>query len=196
MIHLENFLNVFFFLKQYEQLEKITWGLKQHKNFFKQIETTIKDLKQLENLWRLETFYTTWESRGQSKLIFQLVFEKFVFLFSVVSQDYVTESDNEYIILGNDALMKCEVPSFVSDLVQVHSWIDNENNEFYLKDGFRSKRGGRGLPFYFYFKKSWQKDTQVAVDINPKEIWQIDCSFLYFKRVKCKNVFSMKLSNE
>ena len=57
----------------------------------------------------------------------------------------MTESDNEYIILGNDALMKCEVPSFVSDLVQVHSWIDNENNEFYLKDGFRSKRGSCGV---------------------------------------------------
>ena len=61
----------------------------------------------------------------------------------------MTESDNEFIILGNDALMKCEVPSFVSDLGQVHSWIDNENNEFYLKDGFRSKRGcGRGLHFF------------------------------------------------
>ena len=62
------------------------------------------------------------------------------YLFSVVSQGYVTESGNEYVILGNDALMKCNVPSFVSDLVQVHSWIDNENNEFYLKDGFNSKR--------------------------------------------------------
>ena len=54
----------------------------------------------------------------------------------------MTEAGNEYVILGNDALMKCEVPSFVSDLVQVHNWIDNENNEFYLKDGFISKRGG------------------------------------------------------
>ena len=53
----------------------------------------------------------------------------------------MTEAGNEYVILGNDALMKCEVPSFVSDLVQVHNWIDNENNEFYLKDGFISKRG-------------------------------------------------------
>ena len=77
----------------------------------------------------------------------------FISLFSVVSQDYVTETNNEYIILGNDALMKCEVPSFVSDLVQVHSWIDNENNEFYLKDGFRSKRvGGRAGVFMFFFK--------------------------------------------
>ena len=60
----------------------------------------------------------------------------------------MTEAGNEYVILGNDALMKCEVPSFVSDLVQVHNWIDNENNEFYLKDGFISKRGG---PFFTQF---------------------------------------------
>ena len=45
----------------------------------------------------------------------------------------MTESDNEYVILGNDALMKCEMPSFVSDLVQVQSWVDNEDN-VYLKD--------------------------------------------------------------
>lgn len=31
--------------------------------------------------------------------------------------------------------MKCEIPSFVSDLVQVHSWVDNEDN-VYLKDSF------------------------------------------------------------
>ena len=48
----------------------------------------------------------------------------------MVRQDHVTESDNEYVILGNDALMKCEIPSFVSDLVEVQSWIDNEENLF------------------------------------------------------------------
>ena len=40
----------------------------------------------------------------------------------------MAESDNEYVILGNDALMKCEIPSFVSDLVQIQSWIiDNQD---------------------------------------------------------------------
>ena len=47
----------------------------------------------------------------------------------------MTESDNEYVILGNDALMKCEIPSFVSDLVEVQSWIDNEENLF-MKNSF------------------------------------------------------------
>ena len=57
------------------------------------------------------------------------------YFFAVVRQDYVTESDNEYVILGNDALMKCEIPSFVSDLVEVQSWTDNEENLF-MKNSF------------------------------------------------------------
>lgn len=36
----------------------------------------------------------------------------------------------EYVILGNDALMKCSIPSFVADSLVVTSWLDNEGNEF------------------------------------------------------------------
>ena len=32
--------------------------------------------------------------------------------------------------MGNSALMKCEIPSFVADLVQIISWIDSEGNSF------------------------------------------------------------------
>ena len=39
----------------------------------------------------------------------------------------MTEAGNEYVILGNDALMKCEVPSFVTDLVSVTGWTEVEN---------------------------------------------------------------------
>ncbi|KAJ8982888.1 hypothetical protein NQ317_004318 [Molorchus minor] len=44
----------------------------------------------------------------------------------VVSQYYVTEAENEYVIRGNSALMKCKIPSFVTDFVQVDSWISDE----------------------------------------------------------------------
>ncbi len=30
------------------------------------------------------------------------------------------------MIRGNDVLMKCKIPSFVSDYVQVIEWMDNE----------------------------------------------------------------------
>ena len=37
----------------------------------------------------------------------------------VVSQEYSTQAQDEYVIVGNDVLMKCKVPSFVSDQVTV-----------------------------------------------------------------------------
>ena len=40
----------------------------------------------------------------------------------MASNKYKTGVSEEYIILGNDALIKCNVPSFVSDFVSVDSW--------------------------------------------------------------------------
>lgn len=49
----------------------------------------------------------------------------------VVVQSYEVEADNEYVIRGNSAIMKCEVPSFVSDFVVVENWQDS-NGRTYL----------------------------------------------------------------
>lgn len=40
-----------------------------------------------------------------------------------MSQYYVTEAENEYVIRGNAAIVRCKIPSFVSDFVQVEAWI-------------------------------------------------------------------------
>lgn len=54
-----------------------------------------------------------------------------------MSQYYVTEAENEYVIRGNAAIVHCKIPSFVTDFVYVESWImddgqiltiDNTNN--------------------------------------------------------------------
>ncbi|XP_047520331.1 Down syndrome cell adhesion molecule-like protein Dscam2 isoform X18 [Pieris napi] len=45
---------------------------------------------------------------------------------AVVSQYYVTEAENEYVIRGNAAIVHCKIPSFVSDFVYVESWIIDE----------------------------------------------------------------------
>lgn len=50
--------------------------------------------------------------------------------FAVVAQSYEVEADNEYVIRGNSAVMKCEVPSFVSDFVFVEMWEDSLGNTF------------------------------------------------------------------
>ena len=48
------------------------------------------------------------------------------FLISVVGQDYQSEIMSEHVILGNDAIFKCSIPSFVTDFVQVEAWLDSE----------------------------------------------------------------------
>ncbi|KOB76283.1 Dscam [Operophtera brumata] len=53
----------------------------------------------------------------------------------VVSQPFEAEADNEYVIRGNAALMKCEVPSFVSDFVYVEMWMDSEGGNYYPGNG-------------------------------------------------------------
>ena len=52
-------------------------------------------------------------------------------MFSVVSQEYTTRANDVYVIIGNSALVKCEVPSFVADFVYIFSWVNNEGEEYF-----------------------------------------------------------------
>ncbi len=48
----------------------------------------------------------------------------------VVQSSYVVEVNNEHVILGNAAMLKCTIPSFVTDFVFVASWtISDERGE-------------------------------------------------------------------
>jgi hypothetical protein len=53
------------------------------------------------------------------------------FSYSAVIQYYEVEADNEYVIRGNAAIMKCKIPSYISDFVTVDMWKDTENNTYY-----------------------------------------------------------------
>ncbi|KRT85357.1 hypothetical protein AMK59_323, partial [Oryctes borbonicus] len=44
----------------------------------------------------------------------------------VVNQFYKAEILTEYVIRGNTAVLKCSIPSFVADFVQVEAWIDDQ----------------------------------------------------------------------
>lgn len=48
----------------------------------------------------------------------------------VVQQVYQSEVNNEYVILGNAAVLKCSIPSFVADFVSVISWQDDQGDSF------------------------------------------------------------------
>lgn len=50
--------------------------------------------------------------------------------FVAINQEYQTEAENEYVISGNDALLKCKIPSYVADLIQVVAWEDQNKNTF------------------------------------------------------------------
>ncbi|XP_047472710.1 Down syndrome cell adhesion molecule-like protein Dscam2 isoform X9 [Penaeus chinensis] len=50
---------------------------------------------------------------------------------AVVPQTYQIEADNEHVIQGNSAIIKCEIPSFVADFVSVQAWVDSEGTTYY-----------------------------------------------------------------
>ena len=57
----------------------------------------------------------------------------------MIQQSYKSGPEEEYVILGNDALMKCKIPSFVADFVSVVSWVDNEGRDIYPKNNGSQK---------------------------------------------------------
>ena len=48
----------------------------------------------------------------------------------VVTQYYDTDVNKAYVIRGNAAVLKCEIPSFVADFVSVVSWHTDQNEDF------------------------------------------------------------------
>ena len=53
----------------------------------------------------------------------------------MTQQHYEAHILPESIIVGNEGILKCSIPSFVADFVSIVSWVDSEGNEL----------GNRGL---------------------------------------------------
>ncbi|XP_031351172.1 Down syndrome cell adhesion molecule-like protein Dscam2 isoform X16 [Photinus pyralis] len=49
---------------------------------------------------------------------------------AVVAQYYDIDVNKEYVIRGNAAILKCQIPSFVADFVSVVSWHTDQNENF------------------------------------------------------------------
>lgn len=49
---------------------------------------------------------------------------------TVVTQYYEAEVVSEYVIRGNTAVLKCNIPSFVTDFVKVEAWVDSDGGEY------------------------------------------------------------------
>ena len=48
---------------------------------------------------------------------------------TAVNQPYLVEAINEHVIRGNDAIIKCSIPTFVGDLVKVESWVEYQADD-------------------------------------------------------------------
>lgn len=51
-----------------------------------------------------------------------------------MTQYYEAEVVSEYVIRGNTAVLKCNIPSFVADFVKVEAWVDSDGGEYLLTD--------------------------------------------------------------
>lgn len=63
------------------------------------------------------------------------VVKKIIF-YAVVNQYYEAEVVSEYVIRGNTAVLKCNIPSFVADFVKVEAWVASDATEFLPADDF------------------------------------------------------------
>ena len=61
---------------------------------------------------------------------------------AVVQSSYVVEVNNEHVIVGNAAILKCTIPSFVTDFVRVTSWTVSDQRGDALS--FDSESSGTG----------------------------------------------------
>lgn len=50
--------------------------------------------------------------------------------YKVANQYFEAEVTSVYIIKGNSALIRCDIPSFVTDFVKVEAWIGSDGLEY------------------------------------------------------------------
>lgn len=58
-------------------------------------------------------------------------FFNYNFLKLVVNQYYEADVNKEHVIRGNSAVIKCLIPSFVADFIEVVSWHTDQNEEYF-----------------------------------------------------------------
>lgn len=62
-----------------------------------------------------------------------LLFFKFI-NFQVVHQFYEVRVIDEFVLRGNSVILKCLLPSFVTEFVEVEAWVTSEDEEFKAND--------------------------------------------------------------
>lgn len=58
-----------------------------------------------------------------------------------MNQFYDAEVVSEYVIRGNTAVLKCNIPSFVADFVRVESWVATDGDTYTPSNDYGSCTG-------------------------------------------------------
>lgn len=74
----------------------------------------------------------------------------------MVAQFYVTEAENEYVIRGNSAVMKCKIPSFVADFVSVESWLADDGRTHTYSTTSHNYGNGQCCNWYWGYSTLFQ----------------------------------------
>ncbi|XP_046809330.1 Down syndrome cell adhesion molecule-like protein Dscam2 [Lucilia cuprina] len=64
---------------------------------------------------------------------------------AVVPQSYTVNVMDEAVLRGNSAILKCHIPSFVADFIQVASWLEDEEREILASHGQDLQSDGKYL---------------------------------------------------
>lgn len=69
-------------------------------------------------------------SNGLDKIKSKSILTRLKISIAVVAQQYESEAENEYVIRGNNVILKCKIPSFVADFLQIVAWLDSDGQEY------------------------------------------------------------------
>ncbi|XP_046591198.1 Down syndrome cell adhesion molecule-like protein Dscam2 isoform X15 [Neodiprion lecontei] len=58
---------------------------------------------------------------------------------AVVGQRYAVNVMDEHVLRGNAAILKCHIPSFVAEFVEVDSWVQDESTNIYARPDYDGK---------------------------------------------------------
>jgi len=79
-------------------------------------------------------------------------------LFPVVAQYYEADVNKEHVIRGNSAVIKCLIPSFVADFVEVVSWHTDEEENYFPGAEYGAIRTTRSKYSFALLKACWGRD--------------------------------------
>lgn len=88
-------------------------------------------------------------------------------LFPVVAQYYEADVNKEHVIRGNSAVIKCLIPSFVADFVEVVSWHADEEENYFPGTEYGAIQAIRSIDTSGLLKACWGSADIIANPSTP-----------------------------